>query len=96
VSGRWEKLAWTVALSRCYNMSIQWQTTSLCALPGKLKWFIVVTKGFSRPDGTFPIRQALIIGTAIAMGWAITLSSLDYYNVNYAIHWFPVTQIKLL
>jgi len=22
VSGRWEKLAWTVALSRCYNMSI--------------------------------------------------------------------------
>jgi len=22
VSGRWGKLAWTVALSRCYNMSI--------------------------------------------------------------------------
>jgi len=25
----------------------------LCALPGKRQWFIVVTKGRSRPDGTF-------------------------------------------
>jgi len=31
----------------------QWQTDSLCALPGKRQWFIVVTKGRSRPDGTF-------------------------------------------
>jgi len=31
----------------------QWQTTSLCELPGKRQWFIVVTKGRSRPDGTF-------------------------------------------
>jgi len=30
-----------------------WQTTSLCALPGKRQWFIVVTKGRSRPDGTY-------------------------------------------
>jgi len=31
----------------------KWQTTSLCALPGKRQWFIVVTKGRFPPDGTF-------------------------------------------
>jgi len=35
----------------------QWQTTSLCALPEKRQWFIVVTKGRSRPDGTFHVMQ---------------------------------------
>jgi len=33
-----------------------WQTTSFRALPGKRQWFIVVTKGRSRPDGTFQIQ----------------------------------------
>jgi len=37
--------------------SIQWQTTFLCALPGKRQWFIVVTKGRSRPDGTFHSKR---------------------------------------
>jgi len=31
-------------------------TASACALSGKRQWFIVVTKGHSRPDGTFLSR----------------------------------------
>jgi len=39
----------------CVRGQYVWVTQ--CALPGKRQWFIVVTKGRSRPDGTFHVQS---------------------------------------